>query len=305
MTVADPHAILTDADAPADLPDAPADDDLPPPTLVIRPPSRWAPINVAELWEFRDLLWALAARDVKLRYKQTVLGAIWVVLQPLIGAGIFTFVFGVLADLPDGGMPPFLISFAGMIAWTAFSQTLAKAGNSMVGNTALVSKVYFPRLVLPLSQVLSVLVDLAVSLALVVVLLLIFGVNPGWAALTLPVWLGLIFLLALGIGMWAGALMVQYRDVRYVLPVFTQFLLYASPVGYALLAIDERVPDWAATLYMLNPLASLVEAARWSTLGVGRLDPAWLGYSAAMSVVVFVIGAFTFRGMERQFADVI
>jgi homopolymeric O-antigen transport system permease protein len=275
------------------------------PTVCITPPNRWQAIDFAEIWEFRDLLLALAVRDVKLRYKQTALGIAWVVLQPLIGAGIFTFVFGVLADLPSEGLPPFLVSFAGMFAWTAFSQSINKVSICMVGNAQMISKVYFPRLVLPLSQVASVLVDLAVSLGLVAVLLALYRINPGWQVLLLPVWVLAIFLLAVGVGNWAAALMVSYRDVRYVMPVMVQFLLYASPVGYALVAIQEKVPDWAVTLYMLNPLASLIEATRWSMLGTGQLHAGWLAYSLTLSLVAFVIGAYVFRSMERKFADVI
>ena len=277
----------------------------PAPTICIRPPKRWQAIDFKELWAFRDLGFAFAIRDVKLRYKQTVLGAAWVVLQPLMGAGIFTFVFAVLAELPTDGLPPFLVSFAGMFAWTAFSQTLGKTSGCMVGNQNMIQKVYFPRMLLPLAQVYSVLVDLAVSLVLVVALLLVYQINPGWPILFLPAWMMAIFMLALGVGMWTGALMVQYRDVRYVLPVVIQFAMYASPVGYMLVAVNERVPGWATQLYMLNPLASLIEGCRWSMLGVGQLHPGYLAYSLGLSVGVFVLGAYVFRGMERKFADVI
>lgn len=278
------------------------------PTVVITPPKRWQAIDFGELWAFRDLLSALAIRDIKLRYKQTVLGAAWVVLQPLMGAGIFTFVFGTLADLPtEDGIPMFMVAFCGMFAWTAFSQTLSKVSGCMVGNQSMIQKVYFPRMILPLSQVCSVLVDLAVSLALVAVLLIIYQVNPGWPLLLLPVWVGALFMLALGFGMWTGALMVQYRDVRYVLPIMIQFLMYGSPVGYGLIAIYEsdRVPEWAVTLYMLNPLASLVEGTRWSMTGSGTIHAGFLTYSLILSVTCFVIGAYVFRGMERKFADVV
>lgn len=275
------------------------------PTVSIRPPKKWQAIDFKELWAFRDLLTAFALRDVKLRYKQTVLGAAWVIIQPLMGAGIFTFVFGVMAQLPTDGLPPFLVSFAGMFAWTAFSQTLSKTSGCMVANQNMVQKVYFPRMILPLAQVYSVLVDLAVSMGLVVVLLLIYQINPGWPILLLPFWMLAIFMFAMGVGMWAAALMVQYRDVRYVLPVITQFAMYASPVGYMLVAVNEKVPAWAQQLYMLNPLASLIEGCRWSMLGVGELHTGYLIYSITLSVSVFVLGAYVFRGMERKFADVI
>jgi len=275
------------------------------PDIRIRPPKRWQAIDFKEIWGYRDLLNAFAMRDVKLRYKQTVLGAAWVVLQPLMGAGIFTFIFGVMAELPTDGLPPFLVSFAGMFAWTAFSATLSKTSGCMVGNQGMIQKVYFPRLILPLAQVYSVLVDLAVSLVMVGVLLAIFQINPGWPILLLPVWLIALFMLALGLGMWTGALMVEYRDVRYVLPVLIQFAMYVSPVGYMVVAVNEKVPAWVAQIYLLNPLASLVEGCRWSMLGAGELHPGYLVYSLGFSVAVFVIGAYVFRGMERKFADVI
>lgn len=271
----------------------------------IRPPRRWQAIDFAEMWAYRNLLVAFALRDIKLRYKQTALGVLWVVLQPLLGAGIFTFIFGTLAEMPTGGVPQFLISFCGMFAWTAFSQTVSKSSECMVANAGMVSKVYFPRLILPIAQVPGVVVDLVVAMAMTVVLLLIYGVNPGWRVLTLPVWLALIFMLSLGVGNWAGALMVSYRDVRYVLPVAVQFLMWASPVGYTLAGIEQKVPAWATNLYMANPLASLVEACRWSMVGSGTLDPAFLVYSAVVSVAVFVFGAYVFKGMEKRFADVI
>lgn len=301
--------MTTIATNPTDAVDVSADHDAPAParpTVVITPPKRWQAIDFAEIWAFRDLLTAFAIRDVKLRYKQTVLGAAWVVLQPLLGAGIFTFVFGVLADLPtEDGIPTFMIAFCGMFAWTAFSQTLSKTSGCMVGNQNMIQKVYFPRMILPLAQVYSVLVDLAVSVGLVIVLLLIYQVNPGWPVLLLPVWLAALFMLALGFGMWTGALMVQYRDVRYVLPILIQFLLYGSPVGYGIIAINERVPEWAVTFYMLNPLASLIEATRWSMTGSGTLHAGYLAYSLAVSAACFVVGAYVFRGMERKFADVV
>lgn len=289
-----PSGELTDASSPPREPD-----------VRIRPPKRWQAIDFKEIWAFRDLLSAFAIRDIKLRYKQTVLGAAWVVLQPLMGAGIFTFVFGVMAQLPTDGLPAFLVSFAGMFAWTAFSQTLSKTSGCMVGNQNMVQKVYFPRLLLPIAQVYSVLVDLAVSLIMVAILLAIYRINPGWPILLLPMWMLSIFMLALGFGMWTGSLMVQYRDVRYVLPVIIQFAMYASPVGYMIVAVNEKVPGWAVQLYMLNPLASLIEGCRWSMLGTGHLHPGYLAYSLILSVSVFVLGAYVFRGMERKFADVI
>ena len=277
----------------------------PKPFLIIEPQPGWQAISITELWQFRDLLTTLAARDVKLRYRQTALGAVWVILQPLMAAGIFSMVFGRVAKLPSDGVPYFLFAYAGLLGWNVFNSTLGKASGCLVGNAQLVSKVYFPRLVLPLSTVFSSLIDFGVALAMLVVMLLFSGSHPGWGPgwglLLLPVWLALLLLLSLGIGLMTSAMMVTYRDVQYVLPVLTQFLMYASPVAYALSA----VPTNLRTLYHLNPLAILLEGFRWSLLGVGNLDASALLYAVVVSVGVFIWGAFAFKKMERKFADVI
>ena len=273
----------------------------PRPFKVIRPKSGWQALNLGELWQSRDLLLMLALRDVRLRYKQTALGVAWVVLQPLISAAIFAFVFGKIAKLPCDGAPIFVFAYAGMLAWNLFSTTLTKASMSLVGNANLVSKVYFPRLVLPLSTVFSSLLDFAVALAMLVVIMLIQHVTPGPALLLLPVWMALILLLATGVGLFAASLAVSYRDVQYILPVGMQFLLYASPVGYAVSTVPEK---WR-TVYLLNPVSSLLEAFRFSILNRGTLHPQMIAYAALVSVCLFVFGAFAFRRMERKFADVI
>ncbi len=281
--------------------DALSADAEPRPFKVIRPKSGWQALNLGELWQSRDLLLMLALRDVRLRYKQTALGVAWVVLQPLISAAIFAFVFGKIAKLPSDGAPIFVFAYAGMLAWNLFSTTLTKASMSLVGNANLVSKVYFPRLVLPLSTVFSSLLDFAVALAMLVVIMLIQHVTPGPALLLLPVWMALILLLATGVGLFAASLAVSYRDVQYILPVAMQFLLYASPVGYAVSTVPEK---WR-TVYLLNPISSLLEAFRFSILNRGTLHPQMIAYAALVSVGLFVFGAFAFRRMERKFADVI
>ena len=271
------------------------------PYLTIKPTSGWQAINLRELWQFRDLLLTLAQRDVKLRYRQTALGALWVLLQPLMAAGIFSFVFGKVAKLPSDGLPYFVFAYAGLLGWNAFSSTLTKASGCLLQNANLVSKVYFPRLVLPLSVVFSTLIDFAVALGLMVVLMVVYHVAPTLALLLLPVWLALIVLLAVGVGLYASALTVTYRDVQYVLPVVTQFLLYASPVAYAVSA----VPAHLRLVYFVNPLSGLLEAFRWSLLGTGHLDARIVAYSVAVTLLVFAGGALAFKKMERKFADVI
>ena len=272
------------------------------PYLTIRPTSGWQAINLRELWQFRDLLTTLAQRDVKLRYRQTSLGVLWVVLQPLLAAGIFSFVFGKVAKLPaPHGIPYLVFSYAGLLAWNAFSSTLTKSSGCLLQNSNLVSKVYFPRLALPLSTVFSTLIDFGVALVVMAALMAVNHVVPTLAVLLLPIWLLLIVLLALGVGLYAAALMVSYRDIQYVLPVVTQFLLYASPVAYS----ATLVPAKYRVVFEVNPLTGLLEAFRWSLLGVGHLPVGAVAYAALVTVTVFVAGAFSFKSMERKFADVI
>jgi len=273
----------------------------PKPYLLIEPRAGWQALSVKELWQYRDLLMTLAWRDVKLRYRQTALGVIWVVLQPLIAAGLFSFVFGKVAKLPSDGLPYFLFAYAGLLGWSAFSSTLTKSSGCLLQNAQLVSKVYFPRLVLPLSTVFSSLIDFGVALIMLAVMMLVMGLHPGIGVLLLPVWLAQILLLSVGLGLFASALTVTYRDVQYVLPVLTQFLMYASPVAYALSAVPMHL-RW---LYHLNPLSTLLEGFRWSLLGVGHLETGAITYSALVSVGIFIWGAFAFKKMERKFADVI
>jgi lipopolysaccharide transport system permease protein len=277
------------------------------PVLRIRPRSGWSIINLREGWEFRDLLLSLAGRDVRLRYKQTLLGASWVVLQPLITAGIFALVFGRVANLSSGTVPYFLFSYCGLLAWNVFSSTLTKSSTSLVGNSQLISKIYFPRIILPLSTIPSALIDFGVALALLAVLFPMSKVGLHASVLLLPLWLVFVVLLASGAGLIAAALSVQYRDVQYIVPVLTQFLLYGSPVGYSMLSVIHRLSPKLLAVYYLNPLTGLLEAFRWSLLGPagGELKWSLVAYSAGMSVVVFLMGTFVFRAMEDKFADVI
>lgn len=273
----------------------------------IRPARGLRLVDVKELWEFRELLWSLAIRDLKVRYKQTVLGVAWVVLLPLMGAGILTFVFGMIAgfDAPQG-VPYFLVSYSGMIGWSLFSTTLNKAGGSLVGNSSMIAKIYFPRLLLPLSTAGSALVDLAVAMVVFAAVLLVTGVWPSpIGLLLLPVWLGILLMLSMAVGLVTASLSVQYRDVRHVMPAITQLLLYASPVAYRLSDVNERVPEALRTVYMLNPLASILEAVRWSLIGVGELNAGYVAYSAAVSVLALAAALAVFSKLEERFADVI
>jgi lipopolysaccharide transport system permease protein len=274
------------------------------PVRTIRPRRRWAPPNLREVWEYRDLLLRFAAKDVTLRYRQTALGVLWVVLQPLLTAGVFTFVFGKIAGLSSApGIPYFVFAFAGQVAWNAFNTIIGRSSNALVISSALVSKIYFPRLLLPLSVAFAALIDAAVAFAMMIVLLLLYGIPITWSILTFPLWLGLVMVLAMGAGVVASSFMVRYRDVQYVLPVVVQLLLYASPVAYGL----ASVPKHLQPIVKLNPLTGLLEGVRWSLLGVGKV-PLELGltiYAAGMSVLILAVGLFAFAQMERGFADVI
>jgi lipopolysaccharide transport system permease protein len=269
---------------------------------VLRPTTGWLAIDFRELARFKDLLFAFAGRDVKLRYRQTLLGVAWVVLQPLLAAGVLSFAFGIVAGLRTKGTPYFLFSFAGLLAWNVFSWTLMKTSLSMVGNAYLISKVYFPRLILPLAGTLSTMLDFFVSFAMMVVLLVAYGIAPGWPLLLLPVWIALLLCLALGAGFIAAALTVDYRDVQHILPILVPFVLYARQVAYDVSKLPVR---YQSAFFLLNPLAGLIEGFRWSLLG--RDLPHWpyLVWSAALAIGLFMFGAAVFRRTERKFADVI
>lgn len=276
------------------------------PYLRIEPDKGWVALNWREVWRFRDLLATLASRDVKLRYRQTALGVLWVILQPLLGAGILSFVFNTIAGLPTDGVSPFVFSFAGMLGYTVFSSILTKASSSLLQNSQMVSKVFFPRLILPLSVTFSSFLDFTVGLVVMVFLLLLTGITPTWGLLLLPVWLLLITLFALGCGLFFGALMVSYRDVQYVVPVLVGLLNFASPVAYPVSFVLSKLPAQFHLLYfLLNPLASLLSAFRWSLLGQGAVQWNYVAFSAVVSVAVFIIGAYSFKSMEGRLSDVI
>lgn len=268
---------------------------------IILPPGRIALPRWRELWDAREVALRFGQRDIVLRYRQTAIGVIWVLLQPLAAAGIFTIIFGTVAQLPTGGIPYFLFSFISMLAWTLFSSVVNRSAPSLVANQALVSKVFFPRMLVPLSTIFSALLDFAVAFVLGVVLLVVYGVNPGWGIALVPVWILLLVLFGMGLGLAASAWMVRYRDVQYVLPWVMQVALFATPVAYSL----DAVPSDLAWLFNLNPLSWLMECFRFSMLGTAA-PPAWqiLG-SVVVSIVVFLLGAIVFQRSERSFADLI
>ena len=270
------------------------------PVVLIQPSRGWRALDLRELWRFRELVYFLALRDIKVRYKQTALGVAWVLLQALPAMGIFSIVFG-QRGLAANGVPYPLFVVSGLVPWFYFSNATSGASGSIVGNTQLISKVYFPRLAIPLAAVLANLVDLGIGLLLELALLAVFGVGFGWHLLALPVLVVLIVLTALGVSVWLSALDVQYRDVRYAVPFFVQVWLFATPVIYSSGDVPER---WRPIL-ALNPMTGVIEGFRWSLLGEGDPPLAALLGSVLIVAVLLTTGLLYFRRMERTFADVI
>jgi lipopolysaccharide transport system permease protein len=252
------------------------------------------------LWAYRELLYFLTLRDVKVRYKQTALGAAWAVIQPLFMMLVFSLFFGRLAKLPSDGIPYPVFTFCALLPWQLFAHALTESSNSLVANERLITKVYFPRLVVPLSAVLGGLVDFAVAFVILLVMMFYYGIVPTWAILTLPAFILLAIMTALGVGLWLSALNVKYRDVRYTINFLIQFWLFATPVAYSSSIVPER---WRA-LYGLNPMAGVVDGFRWALLG--KQPPgAMLAVSFGVVVAILIGGLYYFRRMEQEFADVV
>src|SRR5438132_3946507 len=271
------------------------------PTLRIRPSYGWAALNLRELWSYRDLLWILVERNIKVIYKQTALGMTWVALQPLIAAIILAVVFGRVAKLPSDGVPYLLFVFCGLTAWRYFSETAQRSNNSLVNNAQLVSKVYFPRMLIPLSHTFSALVDFAVMLIMLFVFMAVYRVAPTLRLAAIPVFLFLTAMTATGVSLWFSALSVRYRDCNYALPFFAQIWMYASPVVYPMSIVSPR---WQP-LFALNPAVGFIEGFRWAVLGRGALTLPVLCLTIIMSLLALFSGAFFFRRVERDFADII
>lgn len=271
------------------------------PSVVVRATSGWSALNLRELWKYRDLLLILAGRDIKLRYKQTALGVIWVVMQPLAAALIFAVIFGRFAKLPSDGQPYVLFVMSGLLPWGYFAGALQRAGNSLITDSKLISKVYFPRLLIPLASTAAVVVDLAVSLGVFAVLMLLYQAPFTWRLLALPLFIGLATVLAVGVSLWLSALNVQYRDFMYALPFIIQLWMYASPVVYAASLVPERF----RLLYSLNPVVGIIEGFRWTLVSSNVLTAPMVGLSVLISLAALVSGAFVFRRVERGFADIL
>jgi lipopolysaccharide transport system permease protein len=272
-----------------------------PPVLRITPPGWWWAIPFGELWDYRELLYFFVWRDIKIRYKQTVIGAAWAILQPFLTMLVFSLFFGKLAHIPSEGLPYPIFYYSALLPWTYFAGALQNATNTIVENQRLITKVYFPRLDLPLSSVLSGLVDFGISFLMFVAMMIYYGIRPSAGLLWLPVFMLLAILTALGVGLWLSALNAMYRDVRYVLPFLVQLWMFASPVAYP----SSLVPVKWHWLYGLNPMAGVIEGFRWSLAGRGDPPGRMILVSAAAVLAVLLGGLAYFQRMETTIADVV
>jgi lipopolysaccharide transport system permease protein len=271
------------------------------PVILIKPSKGWVSLKLQELWEYRELLYFLVWRDVKVRYKQTVLGAAWAIIQPFFTMVVFSLFFGKLAKMPSDGIPYPLFSYAALVPWAFFANGLSQASNSLVGSSHLITKVYFPRLVVPISSVISGILDFALAFIVLLGMTLYYGIIPTFNVIWLPFLLLLAFVTALGVGMWFSALNVQFRDVRYVLPFLTQFWMFATPIVYP----SSLLPEPWRTVYGLNPMVGVVEGFRWALLGTQTAPGPIVIVSSFASIAILIGGAFYFKRMEKTFADLV
>ncbi|MCR4411034.1 MAG: ABC transporter permease [Thermoguttaceae bacterium] len=297
--------------APAQTPAAapPAGSNGQMPVIRIRPTHGWRAIDLRELWRYRELLFALTWREIKVRYKQTVLGSAWAIIQPLTTTGLFAALFGVLmgrANMPTVPGVPYIVStFCAMLPWQLFAHSLSQSGQSLISHQHMITKVYFPRLIIPFSAVLSALVDFGIAFVALVVLMFCYGVAPSWWVFTLPAFVVLAVVSSLAAGLWLSALTAIYRDFRYIVPFIVQLGMFASPVVYSAASLQAKLPDWALLLYSLNPMVGVIEGFRWALLGSASPPGLMFVISSVMTALVMVTGMFYFRRMERTFADVI
>jgi len=265
----------------------------------IEPTHGWVSLKLREMWAYRELLYFLTWRDIKVRYKQTALGALWAIIQPVFTMIVFSIFFGRLAGITSDGFPYPIFSFTALLPWQLFAFALAESGNSLVNNQRIITKIYFPRLIVPVAAILAGLVDFAIAFVVLLGMMVYYHIAITWAVLTLPFFLLLAIATALAVGLWLSALNVQYRDVRYVIPFLTQFWLFITPIAYP----SSLVPQWARPFYGLNPMAGVVEGFRWALLG----DQVGGGYMILISVFVVIVllagGLMYFRRMEKTFAD--
>ena len=275
--------------------------------LVLRPSRGWSALNLIDLWRYRELIYFLIWRDVKVRYKQTVLGASLAIIQPFVTMVVFTVLFGNLAKMPSDGIPYPLFSYTGLLPWGLFTKAISDAGRSMITNRSMITKIYFPRLSIPLASVLSGLVDFALAFVVLIGMILYYNNSPSQdyqvvitpAILTLPLFLLLALITSLGVGLWLSALNVLYRDINYIIPFLTQIWLFITPIVYP----ASKIPEQWQLFYALNPMAGVVEGFRWALLGAGTAPSSMIAVSASIAVILMISGLYYFRRMERTFAD--
>ena len=272
-----------------------------PETLVLRPSKGWTALNLGDLWRYRELAFFLTWRDVKVRYQQTILGASWAVIQPLVQMVLFNFLFGQLADISTGDIPRPIFTFSALLPWNLFSKALTDASRSLVTNRNMITKVYFPRLVVPLASILSGVVDFAIAFVILIGMMVYYQVSVPASIWAVPVFLLLALMTALGIGLWFSAWNLHYRDVGYFIPFLTQFWMLATPIAYPM----SEIPANLQTLYSLNPMVGVVEGFRWALLGTTTISTEMLTLSVGVGLICLITGIFYFRRMERTFADMV
>ena len=271
------------------------------PVVVIEPTKSWVGLNLKDLWAYRELLYFLAWRDIKVRYKQTALGVAWAIIQPLFTMFIFTLFFGRLAGISSDGIPYALFAYTGLLPWTFFANALTTSSNSLIGDSRLITKIYFPRMVIPIAAIGVGLVDFAIASVILVGLMFYYGVGLTLNILMVPPLVLLLTMLAMGVGMWMAAINIKYRDVRYALPFMIQLWMFASPIIYPTSLVPERL-KWVLAL---NPLTGIIEGFRAALLGHRAFDWPTLAISAGVALVILVYSAFSFKRMEKSFADII
>ncbi|HUV16732.1 MAG TPA: ABC transporter permease [Pelolinea sp.] len=268
---------------------------------IIKPSIGWSALNLRDLWLYRELILFMTWRDLKVRYKQTLLGAGWAVLQPFLTMVVFSIFFGNLANVPSDGVPYPIFSYTALIPWTLFSKALQDASRSLVASSHMITKVYFPRMILPLASVLAGVVDFLIAFVVLIGMMVYFGIYPTANIWTLPIFLLLALITAIGVGLWLSALNVLYRDIGYVLPFLTQFWMFLTPIAYP----SSMVPEKFQALYSLNPMTGVVEGFRWALIGTGQAPGIMTLVSSLVAIVLLISGMFYFRRMERLFADMV
>ncbi len=271
-------------------------------TIILKPPSGWTALNLGDLWRYRELIYFMTWRDLKVRYKQTLLGASWAVLRPFMTMVVFSIFFGNLAKVPSDGMPYPIFSYTALLPWELFVTALTVASRSLVVNSNMITKVYFPRIILPLSSILAGVVDFFIALLVLIGMMIYYHVRPGPAIWTLPLFLLMALIAAIGVGLWLSALNVQYRDIGYITPFLTQFWLFITPIAYP----ASLVPEKWRIFFALNPMTGVVDGFRWALLNNQQSAPnsMWV-VSSLIAVIILITGLFYFRRMERHFADLI